>query len=172
MIRDGKPKWHAVSLRHGTSSLLDHAVGKWEVPAPRWPTRCVCCNVETPYKMEYRPDSSSYVTAPFRVPRCRECEKHVATRGANVFLLFVVLATAVGCIALAIARSIPLLIVPGATIFGALVVIAIVIKRRRRQLQKQGHYTGFEVNVVANAIGLRTTNPQLAADFVELNSRR
>jgi hypothetical protein len=172
-MHDEKVRWYVVSLRTSSSSpVLDALAGSWSVVAPHWPARCVCCSADTPYKMQFTPDGSQYSARPFLVGRCRDCLQHVATKAPSVLFMLSALLAAGLCVGYGITQSTPFWISPAPLIVGGIVAWAIRQARQRRRLQKQGHYSGFEIVPGPGRIALRTTNPQLANEFRELNTHR
>ena len=169
---------YTVSLR---SSGPTYASARYSAyPVGRFSNKCICCNAETPYKLEYRPLTTPNVSVgSIRVPRCQECADHVRAPTTNALAEVVgsgVLLT-IASIALGFANE-AWMAIPGAV--GVLVLAmfsAYSVRSRRRvrrseeSLFRNGHYARFSVAVGRSGFTLRTSNPHLRNEFLTLNTR-
>lgn len=169
---------YTVSLR---SSGPTYASAQFSThPVGRFSNKCICCNAETPYKLEYRPLSAPNLSVDMiRAPRCHDCVDHVrvpTSRGGEELLVLGV-ALAILSIALGFVRE-PWMAIPGIVGVLALVGLCVHAVRSRRRIRRieeslfrTGHYARFSVIVRPNELTLRTSNPHLRNDFLTLNTR-
>jgi hypothetical protein len=67
--------------------------------------------------------------------------------------------------------SVPLMAIVGGIGFVGLALFWIRARRRRQELQRNGHYSKFAIGIGPAFFMLRSSNPQLANEFAALNTR-
>lgn len=165
-----KPRWYKVQIYEGQRSLSDFLPGTHSAPAVQLGTRCACCNVETPYKMEMNPSAGNFIASNIRVPRCYECRLHMTGKQTQDAPAVIGGVAAAGCIPLAIFVS-WWFAIPAALILAGTMYWIVRFIGKRRELQAQGHFTGILISMLPHFVSIRTTNPRLANDIAALNTR-